>query len=98
MHPQWDGISLIGPCWFSVLCNDGIMSLRDEQRGFYTSPLSREGRSGQAGVKPDRGRENSKRISQDPEPQLPPPHVQGQVSAATLMSGGFIRSNDERLP
>lgn len=34
MQPQWDGIKLIGPCWVSVLCNDGIMSLRDEQKGF----------------------------------------------------------------
>lgn len=35
MHPQRDGISLIGPCWFLVLCNDGITSLRDEQRAVF---------------------------------------------------------------
>lgn len=42
VHPQWDGIILIGLCWFLVLCNDGIMLLRDEQRGFYTLPLSKD--------------------------------------------------------
>ena len=70
MHPQWDGISLIGPCWFLVFCNDGIMSLRDEHRGFYTSPLSalaEGGRVSQPERKADRegDRERSKRMSRD---------------------------------
>lgn len=62
MHPQRDGIILIGPCWFLVLCNDGIMLLRDEQRGFNTSPLSRGGRAGWLEIESDREgpREKSK--------------------------------------
>lgn len=40
MHPQWNGIVLIGLWWFLVLSNDGITLLRNEQRQFYISPLS----------------------------------------------------------
>lgn len=101
MYSQWDGISLIGPCWFSVLCNDGIMSLRDEQSFFlHLTPVQRRPSSPVRDKNPTEVAIERKAKQADVmglKARVYHTVFQGQVAAATFVSGQFIRPNDGRL-
>lgn len=96
MCTQWDGINLIGPCWFSVLCNDGIMLLREVQRGFYTSRLSGGGWTSQPEMKPDREDYRERKAKQKDVMGLKA-GAAGRVAAVIFILGQIICPNDNRL-